>query len=146
MKTKEEKKNNEYILEVEDLHKTYHADSPKPIFALKGIDLKIEKGQFVALMGRSGSGKSTFLHQVALLDTPTKGKIKIDGNIVSEMSDEEKSEFRLNYIGYIFQDYALLPELTLYENVALPMIVQGRDKEKYDKDVLEVIEKVGLKG
>jgi len=80
-------------------------------------------------MGRSGSGKSTFLHQVALLDTPTEGKIKINGEKVSEMDDQEKAKFRLNFIGYIFQDYALLPELNLYENVALPLIAQGIDDQ-----------------
>jgi putative ABC transport system ATP-binding protein len=75
MTKKEEKKNNEYILEVDGLHKIYNPDSPSPVHALKGIDIKFKKGEFIALMGRSGSGKSTFLHQVALLDTPTKGKI-----------------------------------------------------------------------
>jgi putative ABC transport system ATP-binding protein len=75
MKNKKEKKNNEYILEVEGLHKTYNPKSPTPVLALKGIDIKFKKGEFIALMGRSGSGKSTFLHQVALLDIPTKGKI-----------------------------------------------------------------------
>jgi len=147
MKNKKIKKdNNKYILEVENLWKIYNPDSQKPVEALKGVNLKFKKGEFVALMGRSGSGKSTFLHQVALLDTPTKGKIKINGQKVSEMDEQEKAKFRLNFIGYIFQDYALLPELNVYENVALPMIAQGVDQEDYDKDVLEMIEKVGLKG
>jgi len=143
---KKNKENSEYILEVEGLHKTYNPDSPSPVHALKGIDIKFKKGEFVALMGRSGSGKSTFLHQVALLDTPTKGKIKIDGHLVSEMNETEKNQFRLNYIGYIFQDYALLPELTLYENVALPMMAQGIPQSEYDKDVRDVVKKVGLEG
>ncbi len=141
---KKNKKKN--ILEVYDLHKTYNLDSPKPILALQGINLKIQAGKFIALMGRSGSGKSTFLHQVALLDTPTKGKIKIDGKLVSNMSEKEKAIFRLNYIGYIFQDYALLPELTLYENVALPLMAQGLSFEEYDSMVKDVLIKVGLAG
>ena len=142
----EKKIKKEYILEVYNLDKTYHINSPKPVFALDSLNLKIEKGKFIALMGRSGSGKSTFLHQVALLDTPTKGKIKINNHWVSEMSEKEKTKFRLDYIGYIFQDYALLSELSLYENIALPMMAQGVDKVDYDKDVKEVLEKVGLKG
>ena len=137
--------NKKYILEVKNLDKVYHIDSPKPIHALKGINLKIERGKFIALMGRSGSGKSTFLHQVALLDIPTKGEIKINGREVSKMSEDEKAEFRLDYIGYIFQDYALLPELNLYENIALPMMAKGLSEEEYRDDVLDVIEKVGLK-
>ncbi len=144
MKTKQKKK--KYILEVQDLHRIYHQDSSQPIHAINGINLKFQKGEFIALKGRSGSGKSTFLHQVALLDTPTKGKIWIDGKKVSDMDEDEKSQFRLEYIGYIFQDYALLPELTLFENVSLPMMVQGIDKEDFKSDVLEVIKKVGLKG
>ena len=152
-KNKKEKKNKKksgkkekYILEVKNLWKIYNPDSPKPVKALRGIDVKFKKGEFVALMGRSGSGKSTFLHQVALLDTPTKGEIKINGQKVYKMDEQEKAKFRLNFIGYIFQDYALLPELNLYENVALPLIAQGTDEEEYRKDVLDVIEKVGLKG
>ena len=143
---KKEKEKTEYILEVKNLHKIYNPDSPSPVHALKGVNVRFKKGEFVALTGRSGSGKSTFLHQVALLDIPTEGKVIFDGQDVSQMEEKEKNRFRLDFIGYIFQDYALLPELTLFENVALPMMAQGISKEEYEKDVLEVIEKVGLKG
>ena len=143
---KKNKEQNEFILEVKNIHKIYNQNSTEPVYALKGVDIKIKKGEFIALMGRSGSGKSTFLHQVALLDTPTKGIIKINGQEVSKMSNLEKTNFRLNFIGYIFQDYALLPELTLFENIALPMMALGYKKEKYEKDVLEVMKKVGLDG
>ncbi len=143
---KNKNKNKKYILEVENLHKIYNPDSGEPVHALKGVSLKIKKGEFIALMGRSGSGKSTFLHQVALLDTPTKGIVRINGKKVSEMTKKEKTSFRLNNIGYIFQDYALLQELNLYENVALPLIAQGLSKKKYDLKVKEVITKVGLEG
>lgn len=147
MKNKKEKnKKGEIILEVIDLHKTYNPDSPEPVHALKGINTSFIKGEFITLMGRSGSGKSTFLHQVALLDRPTKGEVKIQGKDVSNMTEKERADFRLNFIGYIFQDYALLPELTLFENVALPMMALGYNKEKYEKDVFDVIEKVGLEG
>lgn len=145
-KQKNQKKEERYILEVKNIHKIYNPNSTKPIYALKGINVKIKKGEFVALTGRSGSGKSTFLHQVALLDVPTKGEIKINNQDVSQMSDKEKTDFRLNFIGYIFQDYALLPELTLFENIALPMMALGYHKKEYEKDVLDVISKVGLNG
>ncbi len=134
------------ILKVENVHKTYNPDSEAPVHALKGITLKFKRGEFIALMGRSGSGKSTFLHQVALLDTPTKGIIEIDGKVVSEMTKQEKAKFRLNFIGYIFQDYALLSELTLFENVALPMRALGYSRAEYEDDVLDTIKKVGLNG
>jgi len=138
--------NNEYILETEKLVKIYNPDSPAPVHALKGVDLQVKKGEFVALMGRSGSGKSTFLHQVALLDTPTSGKIRINSKDVAYMSEEEKALFRLEFIGYVFQDYALLPELTLFENVALPLIAGGADKDEISKNTFQAIESVGLKG
>jgi len=150
MTTEFKKKINEnssdIILEVNNIHKIYNPNSQEPVHALKGVSAKFKKGEFVALMGRSGSGKSTFLHQVALLDIPTKGDIKINGQEVSKMSNKEKTDFRLHFIGYIFQDYALLPELTLFENIALPMMALGYNKKKYEKDVLDVIDKVGLSG
>ena len=138
--------NEGYILEVDNIHKIYNPESEEPVHALKGISVKFKKGEFIALMGRSGSGKSTFLHQVALLDSPTKGVIKIGGREVSSITEKEKTNFRLNSIGYIFQDYALLPELTLFENIALPMMALGVEKEKYSLDVMGVIKKVGLEG
>ncbi len=139
-------KEKDVILKVENLKKVYNPGTAAAVHALKGISLEIKRGEFVALMGRSGSGKSTFLHQVALLDTPTEGKIFIDGKDVSSMSEDEKSEFRLNFIGYIFQDYALLPELTMYENIALPMIASGADKKEIDAAVSEAVSNVGLEG
>ncbi len=143
-KNKKDKK--EIILRVKNLSKTYHADSAMPVHAIKGISLEFKKGEFIALMGRSGSGKSTFLHQVALLDTPTDGTVEINNKHVSEMNEVEKTDFRLNFIGYIFQDYALLSELTLFENVALPMQALGYTKTDYENDVIDTIKKVGLEG
>jgi len=106
--------------------------------------MQLRKGEFVAFMGRSGSGKSTFLHQIALLDRPTSGYIEIDGIDVSKLSEKERAEFRLKMLGYVFQDYALIPELNLYENIALPMRALGKRKLQYNKEVLEIIKRVGL--
>ena len=92
---------------------------------LKGIDFKVHEGEWVAIMGRSGAGKSTFLYQMSLLDDPTAGEVIIDGHDTHAMSASEKMLFRLSKFGFVFQDYALLPELTALENVALPLLMQG---------------------
>src|SRR3989338_1456891 len=95
---------------------------------LKGIDFKAEEGEWIAIMGRSGAGKSTFLYQISLLDDPTSGEVDIDGHDTHTMSAREKMNFRLSKFGFVFQDYALLPELTSLENVALPLLMQGLSK------------------
>jgi len=101
---------------------------------LKSVDFKVETGEFVAIMGRSGAGKSTLMYQVSLLDEPTSGEILIDGKDTAEMSVDQKTLFRLQKFGYVFQDYALLPELTAIENVALPLLMQGMNKKiAYEK-------------
>ncbi len=97
---------------------------------LKGIDFSVEKGEFIAIMGRSGAGKSTFMYQISLLDEPTSGEIIIDGQNTHSMKSEEKTLFRLKRLGYVFQDYALIPELTALENVALPLLMQNIPKAK----------------
>ncbi len=137
---------SEIILRTENLVKIYNPESVKPVRALRGIDMELRKGEFVALMGRSGSGKSTFLHQLALLDRPTEGYIEIEGKDVSSLNEKERAKFRLDVIGYIFQDYALMPELTLYENIALPLLALGQSKKEYDETVRKIIKRVGLKG
>src|SRR3990167_2712886 len=95
---------------------------------LKGIDFKAREGEWVAIMGRSGAGKSTLLYQLSLLDDPTEGEVVIDGRDTHTMSASEKMEFRLRRFGFVFQDYALLPELTALENVALPLLMTGEYK------------------
>lgn len=135
-----------YILKTKKLVKTYKADSATPVHALQGVDIQFKKGEFVALMGRSGSGKSTFLHQLALLDVPTSGYIEINNTDVSKLTEKERSDFRLQVLGYVFQNYALIPELNLYENIALPMMAVGFSKKQYDDNVQEIIKRVGLEG
>jgi len=137
-------KDKNIILKVKNLHKTYNPNSDAPVHALRGVDLEVEQGEFIALMGRSGSGKSTFLHQVALLDTPSRGEIFINGKNVAYLSESEKSDFRLEFIGYIFQDYALLPELTTFENIALPLLASGVSKSDIKQKVENAMKNVGL--
>lgn len=95
---------------------------------LKGIDLNINSGEFVAIIGPSGAGKSTLMYQVSLLDEPTSGNIYLDNRLTSELDINQKTRIRLLELGYVFQDYALLPELTALENVALPLLMQGLGK------------------
>lgn len=97
---------------------------------LKGIDFVAEDGEFISIMGRSGAGKSTFMYQLSLLDNPTSGTLMINGKNTHSMTEAERVLFRLHNFGYVFQDYALLPELTALENVALPLMMQGREKKE----------------
>lgn len=94
---------------------------------LKGINLEIPAGQFVAIIGPSGSGKSTLLYQMSLIDQPTSGDIFVDGQLVSSLNENEKTSFRLENFGFVFQDYALIPEFTAMENAILPNLMLGTD-------------------
>jgi putative ABC transport system ATP-binding protein len=131
------------IIEVKNLKKTY--EGAVPVHAVKNINLNVAKGEFVAIMGRSGSGKSTLLHQLGLLDTPTDGEIIIDGVNLVSLSAEQKTKFRLEKLGYVFQAYALLPELTALESVYLPLMLQGVGKKEYIKKATKILGEVGLK-
>ncbi len=111
---------------------------------LKGIDFTARDGEFVAIMGRSGAGKSTLLYQLSLLDEPSEGEIVIDGHNTHRMSEHERMKFRLNTFGYVFQDYALLPELTAVENVALPLLMQNHKKKIAYARAAEALTRVGL--
>lgn len=112
---------------------------------LKGIDFHVERGEFVAIMGRSGAGKSTFMYQISLLDEPTSGEIIINGgHNAALMSNEEKTDFRLTRLGYVFQDYALIPELTALENVALPLLMQDIPQKTAYVQAGEALKRVGL--
>lgn len=131
------------MIETKNLIKTFK-DGEAETKVLKGIDFKAENGQFVVIMGRSGSGKSTFLYQMSLLDEPTDGQIIIDGKDTRTMKPEEKVRFRLTQCGYVFQDYALLPELTALENVVLPLLMQDVEKKKAYAVAKEALASVGL--
>jgi putative ABC transport system ATP-binding protein len=125
------------IMSVRNLVKTYGKGNAKTN-AVKKISFDIIEGEFVALSGPSGSGKTTTFHQISLLDKPTSGSIYLCGEDISNLNDDEKSEFRLKKIGYVFQHYELLSELTALENVCLPLIIQ----KGYTKDVVEKAEKI----
>lgn len=114
------------------------------MIALKSLDLEIKDGEFVAIIGPSGAGKSTLLYQLSLLDHPTEGEIYVDGRKTSTLNSREKTALRLNVFGYVFQDYALLPELTAAENVCLPMLMQGMSRPQALKKAEETLKRVGL--
>jgi putative ABC transport system ATP-binding protein len=111
---------------------------------LKGISLDILKNEYVALMGPSGSGKSTLMNIIGCLDTPTNGKYVLNGNDVSKMTDDALAEVRNKEIGFVFQQFNLLPRLTATENVALPLIYAGISKKERTERALAALEKVGL--
>ncbi len=131
------------IIEVKNLVKSFK-DGPNVTTVLKGIDFSAKKGEFIAIMGRSGAGKSTLLYQMSLLDEPTSGEIRINGKEAHTMSEHEKMLFRLSEFGYVFQDYALLPELTAIENVALPLLMQGLSSREAEEKARVALEKVGV--
>ncbi len=131
------------MIQVENLVKTFK-DGPVETRVLKGIDLVIKDGEFIAIMGRSGAGKSTLLYQMSLLDEATSGHIHINGKETHTMSEREKMLFRLSEFGYVFQDYALLPELTALENVVLPLLMQGMDADAAEAKAKAALERVGI--
>lgn len=112
---------------------------------LKGVDLQVEEGEFVAIMGPSGSGKSTLLQLLGGLDIPTEGDILINQNNLSEMTEKERTIFRRKYIGFIFQNYQLLPTLNVEENIAFPLHADGSLTKEKHQFILELLDSVGLK-
>jgi putative ABC transport system ATP-binding protein len=132
------------MIQISDLRKIYRMGDVE-VKALDGVTLTIEKGEFLGIMGPSGSGKSTLLHMLGLLDLPTSGKIVIDDMDISRFTDYEKTMFRLYKLGYVFQDYALVPDLTVMENVSLPaMLRKDRTEEQTKKDSFSILQKIGL--
>lgn len=113
---------------------------------LKGIDLNVEEGEFVAIMGPSGSGKSTLLQLLGGLDVPTEGDIVINQNNLSNMTEKERTIFRRKYMGFIFQNYQLLPTLNVEENIAFPLHADGSLTKKKNQIILELLDAVGLEG
>ncbi len=131
------------MIRTTNLHKTYYLGVVE-VPALRGISFEVHRGDFLGLMGPSGSGKSTLLHLLGLLDFPTAGTIEINGVDVAEMDDDERTDYRLRKMGYIFQDYALVAELTVLENVMLTAMAQGKPEDECREASRDVLSTVGL--
>lgn len=131
------------MISVKDLRKTYQTGH-KTVHAVDGVSFEAKNGDFVTITGRSGSGKSTLLYQLGLLDRPTSGSIIIDGVDVLNISTSKRSDFRLRNLGYVFQDYALLPTLTAEENVMIVLQMMGISKNKALSLSDKALEQVGL--
>lgn len=131
------------IIHLEEIRKSYFMGKQE-IRVLKGINLDILKNEYVALMGPSGSGKSTLMNILGCLDTPTAGKYILNGQDVSKMVDDSLAEVRNSEIGFVFQQFNLLPRLTALENVALPLVYAGVPKKQRTEMAMDVIQKVGL--
>lgn len=132
------------LIELKDIYKIYYMGDEE-VRASDGISLKIYKGEFVAIVGKSGSGKSTLMNIIGALDVPTEGQYLLGGNDVGEMSDNELAEIRNKMIGFVFQQYNLLPKLSILENVELPLLYAGLDSKERKERALESLARVGLK-
>ena len=131
------------MINVKNLTKTYtNGEVVTPV--LKGIDVHIQEGEFIAIMGKSGAGKSTLLYQMSLLDIPTDGEVIVGDIDILKLSETERTDFRLNKLGYIFQDYALVPELTAEENISIPLLMQGIDSSEAIARARAVMDDVGM--
>lgn len=131
------------LIEIIGLNKIY--DRTKiPVHALKNINLKIDKGEFTAIVGPSGSGKTTLLNMIGGLDSPTDGKVLINGIDISKMKTDDLIDFRLKNIGFVFQSFNLIPVLTAKENVEFIMLLQGIPKDEREKRTIELLNAVGL--
>ncbi|MDR3071090.1 MAG: ABC transporter ATP-binding protein, partial [Endomicrobium sp.] len=131
------------VIELKNLKKTYHLEK-LDVPVLHGINLEIMQGEFVAVMGHSGSGKSTLLNILGLLDKPSEGSYKLAGIEVSKYSDNELAALRNHYLGFVFQQFNLLPKLTILENVAIPAMYSNSKYEKEHEDPLKLLDMVGL--
>ncbi len=133
------------IIEAKNIRRSFGKDD-LITHVLRGVDVEVKQGEFVAIMGKSGAGKSTLMYQLSVLDTPTSGELLVDNTDVISMSEKERTTFRLNTLGYVFQDYALVPDLSARENVMMPLLMRGENWEVASKKADEAINNVGLSG
>ena len=136
--------NSEPIIRLEGLEKRYDLGGEAEVRALRGVDLIVEPGSYVAIMGPSGSGKSTLLNLIGCLDRPTAGQYYLGGLDVSDMPDDELSEARGRRIGFIFQSYNLIAQLTVIENIQVPLLYQGKDLQAHREHCISLARIVGL--
>ncbi len=131
------------MIQAKDLSKIF-ISGEQTIVALDKLTFTVPEGQFLTVTGRSGSGKSTLLYQLGLLDIPTSGEVLIDGRDMVPVSENERTMTRLNDLGYIFQDYAIIPSLTALENTIVPLLMQGHSAESAERKAKKALERVGL--
>jgi len=131
------------MIKLKNVHKTYSLGTVK-VRALRGVDMHVKKGEFVSIMGPSGSGKSTMLHMVGVIDHQTSGSVVIKDTDVAKLSDEKRTHFRLSEIGFVFQFYSLLPELTAMENTMVPNMLFGKKSEECETSAKEWMTRLGL--
>ena len=132
------------LIDIRNLYKIYNEGKESEVRALDGVTLTIDRGEFVAIIGQSGSGKSTLMNILGCLDIPTYGDYWLDGTDITERTDRELAHIRNKEIGFIFQGYNLIPALSAYENVELPLIYQGVPLGKREDMVMEALEKVSM--
>ncbi len=132
------------LIDIENVFKIYNEGTEAEVRALNGVDLAIDRGEFVAVVGQSGSGKSTLMNILGCLDIPTRGTYRIDGQDVRELDDTQLSHIRNKQVGFIFQGYNLIPSLTAYENVELPLIYQNVSAFKRRDLVMDAMARVGV--
>lgn len=131
------------MIKVTDLHKSFSMGS-YDLPVLKGINLEIQRGEFIAIVGASGAGKSTLLHIIGTLDKPTRGTVTFDGQDLFQLTEAQQAEFRNTRIGFVFQFHHLLPEFTALENAGMPALVQRRDAASVEADATTLLTEVGL--
>jgi putative ABC transport system ATP-binding protein len=136
--------NKDSVLRTENLKKNYKSGSDQEVQALRGVDIDIKRGEMVSIMGSSGSGKTTLLNILGGLDNPSEGYVYIDNQDIGKMSDKELTMLRRHKIGFIFQSYNLLPVLSAFENVELPMLIAGMGTNERRERAIELLKIVGL--
>jgi putative ABC transport system ATP-binding protein len=132
------------LLKLENIKKIYSLDEVE-VHALRGVNLRIEKGEYLAILGPSGSGKSTLMHIIGLLDRPTEGKVYLHGEDVSEFSDSKLANLRNQEVGFVFQNFNLLPRTSAIDNVEMPLIYTGLPRQERRQRTLQALKEVGLK-
>ena len=132
------------LIEFKDIYKIYHMGDTE-VHAIDGISLSVYKGEFVAIVGQSGSGKSTCMNIIGCLDVPTSGQYFLDGKDVSQMNDDEQAEIRNKKLGFIFQQYNLITKLNVLQNVELPLLYAGLSEKEQEERALASLERVGLR-
>ena len=138
------KDNNDVVLRTENLKKIYKKGTDQEVNALRGVDITIKRGEMVSIMGSSGSGKTTLLNIIGGLDVPSEGFVYIDNQDIGKMSDKQLTMLRRHKIGFIFQSYNLLPVLSAFENVELPMLIAGMETDERRDRAKELLRIVGL--